>query len=293
MSDPVTRDGEDETAVFAARYNELLPEFMAVKPDDIRDVNLDVTAIVATMLAAHSAIVPRLEQIARAAPLMDRERMRRLDAYAMALRHAHTLYLMATDPPAKIRAVAARGTELRGLMLRDARDLLRRGRIQTARLDELLGPAGYKNLASDLLVLSGLFREHFPRIQGRCQTSEGDIRGADAIAADILRVVGRKEQRSALIAETVDVRKRAFTVVTALYDQVRRAIVFLRWDDGDADNIAPSLFIRRHLRKKVSRKNAKLEQPPSPEAHQPSAPAPPAPAETPSTDVPPDDPFLS
>ncbi|MDQ2645198.1 MAG: hypothetical protein M3020_15380 [Myxococcota bacterium] len=293
MFDPVTHDAEHETAVFAVCYQELLPEFMALEPDDIRDVNLDITAIVGTMLAAHSTVVPRLEQLERAAPLLDRERMRRLDAYAMALRHAHTLYLIATDPPAKLRPLAARGMELRGLMLRDARDLLRRGRIQTARLDELLGPVGYKNLASDLLVLSGLFREHLPRIQGRCQTTEADIRSADAIAADILRAVGRKEQRSALIAETVDVRKRAFTVVTALYDQVRRAIVFLRWNDGDADNIAPSLFIRRHLRKRLSSKPAKLEQAPSLEVQQPPEPAPPVPAETSPTTVPADDPFLS
>lgn len=37
-------------------------------------------------------------------------------------------------------------------------------------------------------------------------------------------------------------RQQAYTLFVNAYDQIRRAISFLRWDQGDADEIAPSLF---------------------------------------------------
>src|SRR5690349_6271255 len=197
MSDsiPIEATLDRDRPVFARHYAELLPEFMALADDDIQAVNLDITAIVATMLGAHSSIAPRLDEIERASTLIDTKRMRRLDAYAMALRHAHTLHLLAAEPPKGLRPLVATGTELRGLMLRDATELVRRGRIRTARLEELLGPVGHKNLASDLLVLAALFREHSPHVEGHCYTTQSDAATADAIAIEILRAVGRKERR--------------------------------------------------------------------------------------------------
>src|SRR5688500_269126 len=38
-----------------------------------------------------------------------------------------------------------------------------------------------------------------------------------------------------------DHRKRAYTLLVRSYNEVRRVISFLRWHDGDAEDIAPSL----------------------------------------------------
>jgi len=35
---------------------------------------------------------------------------------------------------------------------------------------------------------------------------------------------------------------RAFTLLCRVYDLAQKAVVFLRWEHGDADAIAPSLF---------------------------------------------------
>ncbi|MFS8069892.1 MAG: hypothetical protein ACMG6S_26300, partial [Byssovorax sp.] len=43
-------------------------------------------------------------------------------------------------------------------------------------------------------------------------------------------------------AEAADRKLRAFTLFTNAYDQVRRGVMYLRWDEGDADSLAPSLY---------------------------------------------------
>jgi hypothetical protein len=45
-------------------------------------------------------------------------------------------------------------------------------------------------------------------------------------------------------------RARAYTLFTRAYDDARRAIIFLRWHEGDADSIAPALHPGRSASKK-------------------------------------------
>jgi hypothetical protein len=47
-------------------------------------------------------------------------------------------------------------------------------------------------------------------------------------------------------------RARAFTVFSRAYDQVRRAAMFLRWNEGDPDAIVPSLYAGRGGRGKAA-----------------------------------------
>ncbi len=77
-------------------------------------------------------------------------------------------------------------------------------------------------------------------------------------------------------------RARAFTLFSRAYDQVRRAVNVLRWDEGDADSIAPSLYAGRGGRGKSAENKpgtgtaTGTELPPQ---------APPSPA-TPTSDLP-------
>lgn len=42
-----------------------------------------------------------------------------------------------------------------------------------------------------------------------------------------------------------DARQRTFTLLVRSYDQIRRALSYLRWNEGDVDRIAPSLWAGR------------------------------------------------
>ena len=64
------------------------------------------------------------------------------------------------------------------------------------------------------------------------------------------------------MADAGDIRQRLFTLFVNAYDQARRAVGYLRWNEGDADQIAPSLYAGRSN----GRRKADQPDPPTPAA---------------------------
>jgi hypothetical protein len=62
-------------------------------------------------------------------------------------------------------------------------------------------------------------------------------------------LVGAREQVPAALALVSLQRQRNFTLFASAYDQARRAIIYLRWDEQDVDTIAPSLYAGRNRKK--------------------------------------------
>ena len=60
----------------------------------------------------------------------------------------------------------------------------------------------------------------------------------------MISAVGDREQTPTQI-DAADRRQRAFSLFVKAYDQARRAIQYVRWEQGDADSIAPSLYSGR------------------------------------------------
>jgi hypothetical protein len=50
-------------------------------------------------------------------------------------------------------------------------------------------------------------------------------------------------------SEATVARERAFTLFYRAYDELRRAVTFLRWHDGDIEQLVPTLFLRSGKRK--------------------------------------------
>src|SRR5262249_14133252 len=90
------------------------------------------------------------------------------------------------------------------------------------------------------------------------------------IGEKLLAAVGAKEQGPALVAAQALQRQRNFTLFANAYDQVRRAISYLRWNEDDVDDIAPSLYAGRGTGRK------------KPESVQPAPTPAPNPAPTPA-----------
>lgn len=48
-----------------------------------------------------------------------------------------------------------------------------------------------------------------------------------------------------MIAEVSRIRQQELTLLVQSYEEVRRAVVYLRWHEADADTITPSLYAGR------------------------------------------------
>jgi hypothetical protein len=189
----------------------------------------------------------------------------------MALSHSNTLYFLATQPADSLDPLLEEGTRLRDTLLADANALIQRGLLNGNRLKDLKGSTGFRNLAVDLQILTTLFRESFAQIEGKCAITRAELNRSEEVAAGVLRAVGLREQGTALIAATTDMRARAFTTLLRVYDSARRAISYLRWHENDLETIAPSLYAGRGGGRKKA--GADIKDPPNTPTTSPTVPA--------------------
>ena len=252
----VTKNNVNDETLFEESYKRLEPEFQALSTDECSQINLEIPSAVSTTLGAIPEIRALRDDIVKEMPGFNIVRFDKLEDYAMALSHANTQHMIATQPPDDLQAIYQEGVSLRETLYADVATLIRRGLINEATIKDLKGPNGYKNVATDLQILASLLKDNWSQIEGKCAVQMAELEHALKLAARILRVVGLREQGPAIIAATADMRLRAFTLFTRAYDDARRAVIFLRWHEGDADSIAPSLYAgRSNGRKKATADN--------------------------------------
>ena len=92
-----------------------------------------------------------------------------------------------------------------------------------------------------------LLRERWDVVQAKCPLTFADLDTFAAKALDLLVGVGIKDQGPVTTGEAALNRQRAFTLLHLAYDEARRAVLYLRPNDGD--EIAPSLYAGRGRRR--------------------------------------------
>ena len=80
--------------------------------------------------------------------------------------------------------------------------------------------------------------------------AQSEVDRANQTADTLLTAVGMREQAPARVADATETRLLAYNLLLRDYGEVRRAVSFLRWHQGDADTLAPSLFAGRGPRKR-------------------------------------------
>jgi hypothetical protein len=102
---------------FRDAYQHLLEEIRKVPDGEIITINIDVPTAVTTALGALPEIRTFRPQIATDIPSFDLVRFDKLEAYTLALGHAHTLYLAASNPPESLGDLSETGSRARELLL--------------------------------------------------------------------------------------------------------------------------------------------------------------------------------
>jgi hypothetical protein len=120
--------------------------------------------------------------------------------------------------------------------------VLRRTGTRVAKLRSI---NGYKNIAFDVLGLVALLREHWATIQNKTAVRSEELEAAERLADRLVTAVGLRDQAPVALTAAVATRLRAYTLFMRSYDEARRAVEYLRWHQGDADSIAPSLYAGR------------------------------------------------
>jgi hypothetical protein len=255
----ITKTTVDDQAKFEEAYKRVEPDLLAVSPDDIAPINLDIASAVATVLYLWAGILRLRDTIVRVLIGFDIARFDKLEDYAMALGHANTMHLIATQPPDELQAIHDESAAMRETLYTDTMALIRRGFIKESSIKELKGLTGYKNIAGDLQILARVLKDNWSTIEGKCGVQMSELDHALKLSTCMFGIVGLRENGSAVHTATADMRARAYTLFTRAYDDARRAVIFLRWHEGDADSIAPSLHPGRAGSKKKATEETNAE----------------------------------
>jgi hypothetical protein len=122
-------------------------------------------------------------------------------------------------------------------------------------------------MAVDLIGVTGVLRQYWGALQGKTPVSVADLERAEELGQQLVKALGVKEQAPAVDDAAALDRKRAFTLLAVAYGEVRDAVLYVRRNSRDADQIAPSFYAGRGgSRKKEGSESA--------EAKPQSAPAP-------------------
>jgi hypothetical protein len=267
------------TMHYREAYELALPASQALSADALIAVNIDVPTAMTTVIGKLPQILALRAQVAKRLPEFDIANFDLLSTYTFATGHAQALFAAASAPPEALVTLNEQGIVLRDLLYSDAVALSNRGLINGDKLSGFKANVGYKNLAFDLLGLAALLRGSWDAIASKTALQLSELDQADDIGEKLMAAVAVREQGPTIAATQSAQRQRNFTLFANAYDQVRRAITFLRWTEDDVDEIAPSLYAGRN----TGRKKPDVPQPgpvpaPSPVVNPPPSPVVSAPA---------------
>lgn len=248
QQEPTTRVAK-QGSPFGKAFSDTAEERRILKPEQLVRLNFDVTLAIEMVMAALPRIEPLKEDIA-SLPRLDHSLLSRLEQYANAAGHAHGLYVVSVVQPEELKRSYDDALVYRANLYSDAVNLARHGLVNADAVYAIGNETGFRNVAYDLIGLVSLFREAEARIAGRSATLPADWDTADVLAADLLGLAARRETRRQLQPKLADNRLRAVTLMAKSYDQTRRAVQFLRHDEGDVDLITPSLYTARGVRRR-------------------------------------------
>lgn len=234
----------------AEAYERVEAEIRAVAAGEVLVVNLDIWAAVNRVAGALPRVMAFRERIVSALPGFDVARLDRLKLYAKAAAYAHAAHQMAAGPPEDLRPLFEEAVALRAILFTDARALMARGLLPAGALRNLKGAASYRTVAVGLQMLVTVFRENALRIAGRCAVAEAELERAEWLVVRLIEGAALRGKVRSEEDETAELRARAFTLLVSTYAAARRAIQYLRFDEGDAESIAPSLYTKKATRRR-------------------------------------------
>ena len=228
----------------AEAFERVKGEMLALKAEEVELPTLDIHAAVKTVLGSLPDIKKLRERMVKELPAFDVVAFDKLEDYAMALSHTQALYQIATTPLNDLDQVVAEATKVRERLIASARGLVVFGLFDVRKVEQLKHGNGYSNVAQDLLALSAAFEESWAKNEGKTPLTHENVQSASRLGLRLTRLVALREQGTPEQAEATDLRRRAFTLTLRAYEDARSAVRFLRRNENDAEDIAPTFYVK-------------------------------------------------
>jgi hypothetical protein len=228
-------------------FEKLEPEYRALKASELLRVNADVATSAATALRAADRVESMADSFAKElihfAPA-DLEGLRTLafGAWYAALQ-ARPNELEA----AEFEKLVNEGIALREQFVVASEALAARKLFDAKTLKDIDRGVGHRDLAGDLTTFASIYTKNRARYAGKTAIEPSEVKRAAEIGSAIFEIVAKRDRAAKGPKTAAETKARAWTLFARAYDELRRAVTYVRWDEGDANAIAPSLFAAPHV----------------------------------------------
>ena len=250
----------------ADAFTKIEPELAALSTEELAPLPADFGATINAVLAAVPRIHAHRSAIAEELPKHPIALVDKLETYAQAAWYAHLVHTYSSNGPEATKALVEEATKLRDGLLIAAEALAHRNLLDADAVAHIRKGAGNADTAADLGALATLFKESWGKVASKTAVERLEIDRAAELGPAVL--VASHAKNAGKPVDTEAQRARAFTLLSTAYDAARHALAYLRWKEGDADSIAPSLHKKKAGRKPGAKKDEEgsAEETAAPEA---------------------------
>ena len=208
--------------------------------------------------------VPRIDelrpQIVSELPRHPIDKHDRIAQFALVFLYAYQQWQLVAADPAAFDALLAECTDLRKRMLVWAPTAVLWKVFTQAELDAILGGSGHSDIADDTSVLGRMSLERWASLEAKVGYTHADAERAVVAGQQLFKALGGKDaaDESAPVRAAKEQWQRAFVALSDAWAEVVSAVRYVRRHDGDADEIAPSLFSTRKAGRKASKAAAEV-----------------------------------
>jgi hypothetical protein len=219
----------------------------ALVEDELATPNLDIGYAVAVAQTAEPRVRALLPELTKLYDF-DEGIVDELHDAALATVYANAIF---APPESGIASLVAEAKSVRKVLLDQATALAGLGLLEKDRVSAARRGRTRRALANSLLSLGGLILENWKDVERSVTVPRRTVEEAFDLGGRLNRALHPKSNEARTDSPVNgDARIRAYTLLARTYDQIRRAVVYVRWNEGDADDIAPSLYPVRGSRKR-------------------------------------------
>jgi hypothetical protein len=234
----------------AEAYARVRPDLDALPPEAVGRITARIAVVISIALGS-LVHIEALWHLIATLPLLDVAPLRKLRDYVYALYYADLMAMPSTEGAADVPSMLAEAMPMRDRMLSVAEAMAKYGLVDPERVAAIRSGLGHLDTANDLGALAELFGGLAPEHQGRSPVPASEIDRAAGLSLQLLAALGRRQVGSdgaGLPSRYEDDKARAFRLVVRSYDHARRAVTYVRWQEGDANLLVPSLFSGKRRR---------------------------------------------
>jgi hypothetical protein len=223
-----------------AAHAQTAPDRAAVIKEE--RITVDIPTAVTILYGSIPAILAQKEAIKETFTKFPMHLIDNLETYASACLYAHTAWSFSLAPPAHVQELIALVTKRRGRVISVLETVVVHELVSADALDELSGPKGHKNIATDLIGTAEVLLNHWPVLEGKVPVTRSDLEQDRELGRKLLQAIGQRDQAPGTDGPLAIDRKRAYAVLKFAFDEARAAIVYVRRHVGDADRIIPTIY---------------------------------------------------